>query len=67
VSAKKGFESEHFFLLVPGTLKKNANPLTLTSSKIVASALALPVKVFVRSRHRQGGKYPINRLMKFWL
>lgn len=67
VSSKKGVESEHFFPLAPATVKKNANLLTLTSSKIPRLALALTAKVFVRSRHRRGGLNPINRLIKFWL
>ncbi len=67
VSPKKGFESEHFFQLAPVTVKKNANLLTLTSSKIPRLALALPAKVFVRSIHQTGGRNPINRLIKFWL
>lgn len=67
VSSKKGVESEHFFPLAPTTVKKNAIPLTLASLKIPRLALALTAKVFVRSRHRRGGKNPINRLIKFWL
>lgn len=55
VSSKKDLESERFFPLAPTTVKKNGNPLTLTSSKIPRLALALTTKVFVRSRHRRGG------------
>jgi hypothetical protein len=57
--SKKGFESEGFFHAGPETVKKNWNPLTFNSLKNPWAALALPAKVFVRSRHRRGGHKPI--------
>jgi hypothetical protein len=59
LSLKKSLESERFFQVEPGTLKKNQIPLTFYSSKNPWAGLALPAKVFVRSKTSKGWAKPI--------